>query len=76
MTGVLDLVPTSMVTGNPAFGGLGMQVRFGPRPTMERSSRLKRKRQCGFVARMRTAKGRKMIKKRMLKGRKRLGADS
>ncbi|KAJ9143710.1 hypothetical protein NKR23_g6300 [Pleurostoma richardsiae] len=71
-TGALDLVAQSAISAHPAFGAL--QIRCGPRPNMNRSSRLIQKRRHGFLSRVRTNKGRKLLKRRQAKGRKRLSA--
>ncbi|KAK8165865.1 ribosomal protein L34-domain-containing protein [Phyllosticta citribraziliensis] len=47
---------------------LATQVRCGPRDTYNPSN-LKRKRKHGFLSRIRTRKGRKMIARRKSKGR-------
>ncbi|KAI2463385.1 hypothetical protein F4781DRAFT_416835 [Annulohypoxylon bovei var. microspora] len=66
----LDLVPKTSVTSHPSLAGCAAQVRFGPRPgTMARTSRLKRKRKFGFLARQRTRNGRKVLQRRRSKGR-------
>ncbi|KAI0015324.1 hypothetical protein F4780DRAFT_764343 [Xylariomycetidae sp. FL0641] len=70
---VADIVPRGAVSTHPALAG-AQQVRCGPRPTMERSSRLIRKRRHGFLARLRTRNGRKTLQRRKDKGRHRLSA--
>ncbi|KAM7204378.1 hypothetical protein V8F33_001680 [Rhypophila sp. PSN 637] len=72
--GVLDLVPKTSITSNPALAGLGSQIRCGPRPTMSNASRLIQKRRHGFLSRIRTNKGRKILAARKAKGRRRLSA--
>ncbi|KAK4219221.1 hypothetical protein QBC37DRAFT_382844 [Rhypophila decipiens] len=71
---VLDLVPKTFITSNPALAGLGNQIRCGPRPTMSNASRLIQKRRHGFLSRIRTNKGRKILAARKAKGRRRLSA--
>ena len=68
----LDLVPKSSITSHPALAAI--QIRCGPRPTMSNASRLIRARRHGFLSRIRTAKGRKLLALRRAKGRKRLSA--
>ncbi|KAJ1329571.1 large subunit ribosomal protein L34 [Microdochium nivale] len=63
-----DVVPRSSVTSHPAFG-LGFQIRCGPRPNLERSSRLVRKRRHGFLTRLRSRTGRKILQRRKEKKR-------
>ncbi|KXJ93286.1 hypothetical protein Micbo1qcDRAFT_174366 [Microdochium bolleyi] len=65
---VADVVPRSSITSHPAFG-LGFQIRCGPRPNLERSSRLVRKRRSGFLTRMRSQTGRKILQRRRTKKR-------
>ncbi|KAK3325534.1 hypothetical protein B0H66DRAFT_127782 [Apodospora peruviana] len=69
---LLDLVPKSAISAHPAFAGVGTQIRCGPRPTMSNASRLIQKRRHGFLSRIRTNKGRKMLAARRAKGRRRL----
>ncbi|KAI0112631.1 hypothetical protein F4776DRAFT_344144 [Hypoxylon sp. NC0597] len=64
----LDLVPKTSVTSHPSLS-LGAQVRFGPRPTMARTSRLVRKRRHGFLSRVRSHNGRKTLQRRKEKKR-------
>lgn len=64
-----DLVPKSAITSHPALA----QIRCGPRNTMNRNTRLIQKRRLGFISRMRTKDGRKIVRRRMAKGRKKLG---
>lgn len=68
---VADLVPTSAITEHPALGA--MQLRCGPRNTMNRNTRLIQKRRHGFVSRMKTKDGRKIVARRRQKGRTKLG---
>lgn len=67
-----DIVPKTSISAHPAFLGLGAQIRCGPRPNLERSSRLVRKRRSGFLARQRSQTGRKILQRRRVKGRKNL----
>lgn len=64
---LLDLVPK--ISSHPA--ALGMQVRNGPRNTFDPSHRV-RKRRHGFLARLKSRTGRKVLKRRTLKGRQSL----
>ncbi|KAF9881092.1 ribosomal protein l34 [Colletotrichum karsti] len=66
-----DVVPSSAVTEHPAMAA--MQLCFGPRNTMNRNTRLVQKRRLGFLSRMKTKDGRKIIARRKAKGRRRLG---
>ncbi|ROW11742.1 hypothetical protein VPNG_05658 [Cytospora leucostoma] len=67
-----DIVPKTSITSNPALG----QIRCGPRNymNMNRPSRLIRQRRHGFLSRMKTKNGRKMLLRRRIKGRKMLSA--
>ncbi|KAK0719715.1 hypothetical protein B0H67DRAFT_552023 [Lasiosphaeris hirsuta] len=67
-----DVVPKSSISLHPAFAGT--QIRCGPRPTMSGHSRLIQKRRHGFLSRSSTKNGIKMLKRRRLKGRRRLSA--
>ncbi|KAJ6277039.1 ribosomal protein L34-domain-containing protein, partial [Bipolaris maydis] len=60
----LDLV--GRISAHPALGST--QIRCGPRDTYN-PSHLVRKRRHGFLSRLRTKKGRKMIMRRLKKGR-------
>lgn len=64
-----DVVPRSAVTSNPMAD---MQVACGPRNTMNGHTRLVQKRRLGFLARRRTKDGRKILQRRLLKGRKKI----
>ncbi|KAI1452696.1 hypothetical protein F4805DRAFT_407594 [Annulohypoxylon moriforme] len=67
---VLDLVPKTAITSHPSLASSAAQMRFGPRPgKMARTSRLKRKRRHGFLSRIRTRNGRKILQRRRTKGR-------
>ncbi|KAF3056276.1 hypothetical protein GL218_06602 [Daldinia childiae] len=63
-----DLVPKTSLTAHPWLSGAA-QVRFGPRPTMARTSRLVRKRRHGFLSRVRSHNGRKTLQRRREKKR-------
>ncbi|GAB0138955.1 hypothetical protein EsDP_00007174 [Epichloe bromicola] len=65
-----DVVSRSAVSSHPSLCGL--QMRFGPRNTMNGHTRLVQKRRHGFLHRMRSRTGRKIIWRRRLKGRKQL----
>ncbi|KUI60782.1 50S ribosomal protein L34 [Cytospora mali] len=71
-----DVVPTAAITSNPALASIGSQIRCGPRNymNMNRPSRLIRQRRHGFLSRIRTKTGRKMLQRRKSKGRKMLSA--
>ncbi|KAJ0164444.1 hypothetical protein CTA2_975 [Colletotrichum tanaceti] len=71
MADAADVVPTSAITEHPALGA--MQIRCGPRNTMNRNTRLIQKRRHGFLSRMNSKDGRKIIARRRAKGRKKLG---
>ncbi|KAL5451145.1 hypothetical protein PMIN07_002589 [Paraphaeosphaeria minitans] len=60
----LDLA--SKISVHPAMGS--MQIRCGPRDTYN-PSHLVRKRRHGFLSRIRTKKGRKLLMRRLKKGR-------
>ncbi|KAI9898691.1 hypothetical protein N3K66_007051 [Trichothecium roseum] len=68
-TSAPDVVPRSAVTSNPMAD---MQVACGPRNTMNGHTRLVQKRRLGFLARRRTKDGRKILQRRLLKGRKKI----
>ncbi|KAJ4346301.1 hypothetical protein N0V95_005511 [Ascochyta clinopodiicola] len=60
----LDLV--GKISAHPAFAGL--QIRCGPRDTYN-PSHIVRKRRHGFLSRLRTKKGRKLLMRRLTRGR-------
>lgn len=60
----LDLV--GKISAHPAFAGV--QIRCGPRDTYN-PSHIVRKRRHGFLARLRTKKGRKLLMRRLTRGR-------
>ncbi|PFH61006.1 hypothetical protein XA68_18424 [Ophiocordyceps unilateralis] len=66
------VVPSNAVSSHPALAGL--QLRFGPRNTMVRATRLVQKRRHGYLTRLRTKNGRKILARRRAKGRKELSA--
>ncbi|KAH6893084.1 hypothetical protein B0T10DRAFT_265580 [Thelonectria olida] len=67
-----DIVPTSAISAHPALGG--SQIRCGPRNTMNGHTRLIQKRRHGFLYRMRSRTGRKILLRRRIKGRKNIAA--
>lgn len=73
---VADVVPRTAITSHPALAGAGSQIRCGPRRymNMNRPSRLIRMRRHGFLSRIRTKTGRKMLQRRKTKGRQQLSA--
>lgn len=72
-TGVAaDVVPTSAISAHPALGA--SQIRCGPRNTMNGHTRLVQKRRHGFLFRMRSRTGRKILQRRRIKGRKNIAA--
>ncbi|KAG9197298.1 hypothetical protein G6514_001896 [Epicoccum nigrum] len=54
------------ISASPAFAGV--QIRCGPRDTYN-PSHFVRKRRHGFLSRLRTKKGRKLLMRRLTKGR-------
>jgi large subunit ribosomal protein L34 len=60
----LDLV--GRISAHPGLGS--MQIRCGPRDTYN-PSHIVRKRRHGFLSRIRTKKGRKLLMRRIKKGR-------
>ncbi|KAF2645751.1 hypothetical protein P280DRAFT_513638 [Massarina eburnea CBS 473.64] len=62
--GALDIA--SKISSHPALGSI--QIRCGPRDTYN-PSHLVRKRRHGFLTRIRTKKGRKLLMRRLKKGR-------
>lgn len=64
-----DVVPAGAVSAHPGLAG-AMQMRCGPRNTMNGHTRLVQKRRHGFLYRMRSRTGRKILQRRKLKGRK------
>lgn len=65
-----DLVPSAAVSSHPALCGL--QLRFGPRNTMNGHTRLVQKRRHGFLHRKRSKTGRRILLRRRIKGRRQL----
>ncbi|PTB69472.1 hypothetical protein BBK36DRAFT_150161 [Trichoderma citrinoviride] len=64
-----DVVPVATaVSAHPAL--LGMQLRFGPRNTMNGHTRLVQKRRHGWLKRTRSKTGRRILQRRKLKGRR------
>ncbi|KAJ6440046.1 ribosomal protein l34 domain-containing protein [Purpureocillium lavendulum] len=64
-----DVVPAGAVSSHPAFGG-ALQMRFGPRNTMNGHTRLVQKRRHGFLYRMKSKTGRRILMRRRIKGRR------
>ncbi|KAH0497948.1 hypothetical protein TgHK011_005229 [Trichoderma gracile] len=65
---VADVVPSAAVSAHPALQG--MQLRFGPRNTMNGHTRLVQKRRHGWLKRTRSKTGRRILQRRKLKGRR------
>ncbi|PHH74296.1 hypothetical protein CDD82_5009 [Ophiocordyceps australis] len=65
-----DIIPHGALTTHPALAS--MQLRFGPRNTMNGATRLIQKRRSGFLARKRSKTGQQILKRRLKKGRKKL----
>ncbi|KAL6879097.1 hypothetical protein J3F83DRAFT_725045 [Trichoderma novae-zelandiae] len=63
-----DVVPATAVSSHPALQGL--QLRFGPRNTMNGHTRLVQKRRHGWLKRTRSKTGRRILQRRKLKGRR------
>lgn len=63
-----DIVPSSAISAHPAMGD--MQIRCGPRNTMNGHTRLVQKRRHGFLVRKRSKTGRKILLRRKIKGRR------
>ncbi|TFB04093.1 hypothetical protein CCMA1212_004039 [Trichoderma ghanense] len=63
-----DVVPAAAVSAHPALQGL--QLRFGPRNTMNGHTRLVQKRRHGWLKRTRSKTGRRILQRRKLKGRR------
>ncbi|KAM0242937.1 hypothetical protein ACHAP5_007120 [Fusarium lateritium] len=63
-----DIVPSSAISAHPALGD--MQIRCGPRNTMNGHTRLVQKRRHGFLCRKRSKTGRKILLRRKIKGRR------
>ncbi|EGR49339.1 uncharacterized protein TRIREDRAFT_73231 [Trichoderma reesei QM6a] len=63
-----DVVPATAVSAHPALQG--MQLRFGPRNTMNGHTRLVQKRRHGWLKRTRSKTGRRILQRRKLKGRR------
>ncbi|KAL6875528.1 hypothetical protein HDV57DRAFT_503373 [Trichoderma longibrachiatum] len=63
-----DVVPAAAVSAHPALQG--MQLRFGPRNTMNGHTRLVQKRRHGWLKRTRSKTGRRILQRRKLKGRR------
>ncbi|KAK3185717.1 hypothetical protein K4F52_005582 [Lecanicillium sp. MT-2017a] len=64
-----DVVPRGAVSSHPALAGVASQMRCGPRNTMNGHTRLVQKRRHGWLCRMRSRTGRKILRRRRLKGR-------
>jgi large subunit ribosomal protein L34 len=66
-----DVVPRGAISAHPALGGAS-QMRCGPRNTMNGATRLVQKRRHGWLVRMRSRTGRKILQRRKLKGRRKV----
>ncbi|KAH6611419.1 methionyl-trna synthetase [Trichoderma cornu-damae] len=66
---VADVVPKTALSSHPSLQG-AMQLRFGPRNTMNGHTRLVQKRRHGWLKRTRSKSGRRILLRRKLKGRR------
>ncbi|KAL7922476.1 hypothetical protein ACQKWADRAFT_313052 [Trichoderma austrokoningii] len=64
-----DVVPQTALSMHPSLQG-AMQLRFGPRNTMNGHTRLVQKRRHGWLKRTRSKTGRRILQRRKLKGRR------
>ncbi|KAL6902467.1 hypothetical protein GGI43DRAFT_402029 [Trichoderma evansii] len=68
-TTTADVVPKTALSLHPSLQG-AMQLRFGPRNTMNGHTRLVQKRRHGWLKRTRSKTGRRILQRRKLKGRR------
>ncbi|KAM0452199.1 hypothetical protein ACHAO4_005408 [Trichoderma viride] len=68
-TTTADVVPKTALSMHPSLQG-AMQLRFGPRNTMNGHTRLVQKRRHGWLKRTRSKTGRRILQRRKLKGRR------
>ncbi|KAJ6785740.1 hypothetical protein PWT90_06377 [Aphanocladium album] len=68
-----DVVAPSAISAHPALAGGVSQIRCGPRNTMNGATRLVQKRRHGYLARVRSRTGRAIIRRRIQKGKNKLG---
>ncbi|KAM0252794.1 hypothetical protein ACHAQJ_007582 [Trichoderma viride] len=64
-----DVVPKTALSSHPSLQG-ALQLRFGPRNTMNGHTRLVQKRRHGWLKRTRSKSGRRILQRRKLKGRR------
>ncbi|KAL7795343.1 tRNA synthetases class I (M) domain-containing protein [Trichoderma ceciliae] len=68
-TETADVVPKTALSSHPSLLG-ALQLRFGPRNTMNGHTRLVQKRRHGWLKRTRSKSGRRILMRRKLKGRR------